>query len=69
LQGEGENNADVLALAGEAHMQNGNVQEAERVFAKAAALDPKDSNKRTSLALTHISTGDSERGLRELKCE
>jgi putative PEP-CTERM system TPR-repeat lipoprotein len=67
LQGEGENNADVLALAGEVYMQNGNTKEAERVFAKAAALDPKDSNKRTSLALTHISTGESERGFRELE--
>ena len=67
LQGDGENNADVLALAGEVYMQNGNTTEAERVFAKAAALDPKDSNKRTSLALTHISTGESERGFKELE--
>src|SRR6185295_5473527 len=48
-------------------MQNGNTTEAERVFAKAAALDPKDSNKRTSLALTHIPTGESERGFKELE--
>jgi putative PEP-CTERM system TPR-repeat lipoprotein len=64
---DADRNADVLALAGEVYMQNGNTKEAERVFAKASALDPKDASKRTLLALTHRSTGDADRGFRELE--
>jgi cellulose synthase operon protein C len=59
--------ADVLALAGEVYMQNGNQKEAEHAFAKASALDPKDPNKRTALALSHLSSGDSDRGFKELE--
>ena len=64
---EAPDNGDVLALAGEVYMQNGYTAEAEKVFAKAAALDPKDTSKRTALALTHLNSGDPEKGYRELE--
>jgi putative PEP-CTERM system TPR-repeat lipoprotein len=64
---EGEQDSDVLALAGEVYMQNGNTKEAEKVFTKASALDPKNMNKRAALALTHMSSGDVDRGFRELE--
>lgn len=64
---EAPDNGDVLALAGEVYMQNGYTAEAEKAFAKAAALDPKDSSKRTALALTHMNSADPERGYRELE--
>ena len=64
---EGSENANVLALAGEVYMRNGLTAEAEKVFAKSAQLDPKDTNKRTALALTHLSSGDADRGYRELE--
>jgi putative PEP-CTERM system TPR-repeat lipoprotein len=67
LDDEGNTNADVLALAGEAYMQGGNTKEAERAFAKAAALKPDDVSKRTALALTHLSSGEGDRGFRELE--
>ena len=67
LMEDADVNADVLALAGEVYMRNGNTKDAEAVFARAAALDPKDPRKRTALALTHLSTGDAQRGFRELE--
>ncbi len=67
LLDDGNPGADVLALAGEVYMQTGNIKEAERAFAKASALDPKDASKRTALALTHVSSGDRDRGLKELE--
>ncbi len=67
LMDEGDAGAEVLALAGDVYMRNGNTKEAERAFAKAAALDPKDANKRTALALSHVQAGDAERGLKELE--
>ena len=67
LLDEGDADSDVLALAGEVYMRNGDMAEAERYFAKAAALDPKNSSKRTAVALSHMAMGDSERGLRELE--
>ena len=60
-------NADVLSLAGEVYMRNGLTADAEKVFARAATLDPKDTSKRTALALTHLVSGDPDRGYRELE--
>ena len=60
-------NSDILALAGEVYMQNGNTKEAESVFSKASALDPQSAGKRTAVGLTHVSVGDVDRGFRELE--
>jgi len=62
-----ENNSNMLALAGEVFMQNGNVDKAEAYFKKAAALDPANTNKRTSLALSHMLKGETETAYRELE--
>lgn len=52
-----DQDANMLALAGEVYIQNGDNQKAEEYFAKAAKLDPQDTKKRTSLALTHLVKG------------
>lgn len=59
--------ADLLALAGEVFLQNGNVARAQDYFAKSAKLDPKDARKRTSLALTHMMGGDVDSAFGELQ--
>lgn len=62
-----DEDSDIQALAGEVYMRNGDALQAGRYFAKATALDPKNSTKRTELALSRIASGDSEQGLRELQ--
>ena len=57
----------MLALAGEVLMVNGEPARAAEYFAKASALDPSDVRKRTAVALTHLATGESEKGFRELE--
>ena len=60
-------NGDVLALAGEVYMQNGYTAEAAKVFAKAAALDPK-RHEQAHGARAHASAiGRSRAGYRELE--
>lgn len=65
--GKIDNDANMLQLAGEVYVQNNDVQKAEAYFAKAAALDPKDAKKRTSLAMTHMLKGNSESAFSELE--
>lgn len=62
-----EKDANMLQLAGEVFIQNNDAQKAEAYFAKAAALDPKDAKKRTSLALTHMLKGNAESAFNELE--
>jgi len=62
-----ENDSGMMGLAGEAYMQNGDIVEATRYFEKAAALDPKDPNKRTARAMSQLAGGEIERPLRELE--
>lgn len=62
-----EKDSNMLALAGEVFMQNGNVEKAGSYFAKAAALDPEHHGKRTSLALLHLAKGETETAYRELE--
>lgn len=52
-----EQDSNMLALAGEVFIQNGDAEKAEEYFAKASRLDPQDAKKRTSLALTHLVKG------------
>ena len=56
-----------LALAGQVHMQNGEVQLAEQFFARAAKVDPKNARSRTALALTRMQLGRSEQAFDELE--
>lgn len=64
---DGEADSDVLALAGEVAMRQGDVEDAKRHFAKAKELDPKNTGKQTALALSHLAGGESARGMRELE--
>jgi putative PEP-CTERM system TPR-repeat lipoprotein len=57
----------MLALAGEVYMVNGEAARAAELFAKAAALDPKDASTRTSLALSRAAAGDPDNAMHELE--
>lgn len=58
---------EMLSVAGEVYLQNGDVKTAEEYFAKASQLAPKDGRKRTSLALTHLMTGQADTAFAELQ--
>jgi len=62
-----DNDSNMLALAGEVFMQNGNAEKAGVYFTKAAALDPANTGKRTSVALSHLIKGETETAYRELE--
>lgn len=59
--------SNMLALAGQVYLQNGDVEKSGEYFAKAAALDPQNVGKKTSLALVNLATGDSDVALRDLE--
>jgi cellulose synthase operon protein C len=50
---------NALALAGQAHLQAGNVQEAEALFKAVAKVKPDDVQMKTALALTYLVNGNS----------
>jgi putative PEP-CTERM system TPR-repeat lipoprotein len=58
---------ELLAVAGEVYLQNGDVKKAEEFFAKASQQDPKNAKKRTSLALTHMLGGQVDSAFDELQ--
>lgn len=62
-----EKNSGMLELAGEVYMQNGDANKAGIYFAKAAALDPENTRKRTSVAISHLAKGETETAYRELE--
>ena len=57
----------MLALAGQVYMLHGDVDRAQRYFARASRLDPKDPVKRTTLALSHLAAGQGDAALNELQ--
>ncbi len=64
----GENvDPTLLSIAGEAYLQNGDVNKAEEYFAKAAKQSPDDARKRTSLAITHLMAGAGDSAFVELQ--
>ena len=65
LLDEPEPRSDVLALAGEVYVRNGDMAKAATYFEKAAALDPANTRKRTAVALSHMALGDVAKGFRE----
>ena len=65
--GDIEDDAAMLTLAGEVFMQNGQLQNAEATFVKAAKLDPKDPRKKTSLALLRLNKGEAEAAFADLE--
>ena len=62
-----EKDANLLALAGEVFIVNGQLSRAADYFAKATVLDPGDARKRTAVALTHMATGESDKAFQELE--
>ncbi len=69
LPGLNRDNVDpeLLSVAGEVYLQNGDVKKAQEYFAKATQQAPKDGRKRTSLALTHLMSGQADAAFDELQ--
>ncbi len=59
--------AAVLATAADAHLQNGQLAEAEALFTRAAKLAPDDTRIKTALALAQIAKGNTQGGFAELE--
>jgi cellulose synthase operon protein C len=57
----------VMALAGEAWLQLGDVKKSEAAFAKAAELAPEDNRIRTSVALSQMARGDGAAAVAQLE--
>jgi len=62
-----DNDSNMLALAGQVLIQNGRTDQAAKYFDKAAALDPKHTGKRTSLAMVKLARGDADAAFRDLE--
>ena len=65
--GKIDQDSNMLALAGQVFLQNGQVDKAGAFFAKAAALDPQNAGKRTSLAMVNMARGDTDTAFRDLE--
>ena len=65
--GKIDKDSNMLALAGEVLMQNGDAEKASEYFTKAAALDPENKSKQTSVAVSHLAQGDTTTAYRELE--
>jgi putative PEP-CTERM system TPR-repeat lipoprotein len=62
-----ERDPGMMALAGQVYMLHGDVDRAQRYFARASSLDPKDPAKRTSLAVSRLASGQDDAALGELQ--
>jgi putative PEP-CTERM system TPR-repeat lipoprotein len=58
---------ELLSVAGEVYLQNGDVKQAQEYFEKATKQAPKDGRKRTALALTHLMGGSVDTAFEELQ--
>jgi putative PEP-CTERM system TPR-repeat lipoprotein len=67
ILGKIDDDSNLLALAGEVFVQNGDVERGGSYFAKAAALDPENKGKQTALALSHLAKGETETAYKELE--
>lgn len=63
----GQPDAQLLSLAGEAHMQVRDFSKAAEYFGQASALDPKAVGLRTWLGLSKLGKGDQAAGLADLE--
>ncbi len=64
---DGQDDAALMSLAGDIHMQNGDPKKAEEYFAKAVSLDPQNPVKQTKVALSHLAGGKGESAFSELE--
>lgn len=60
-------NPTVYALVAQAHLQSGNLNEAETAFAQAARLNPNDIHSKAALALARVQRGDVKAALADLR--
>lgn len=58
---------ELLSVAGEVYLQNGDLNQAQEYFEKAAKQAPNDARKRTALALTHLMSGSVDTAFDELQ--
>ena len=58
---------EMLSLAGEVFLLNGDNKSAELYFSKATVISPNDARKKTALALTHLMSGQVDVAVDELK--
>lgn len=56
-----------LALAGEVHLQNGNLQSAEEFFKRSTQADPKSTPVKTALAMTRMQMGHVDQAYADLE--
>jgi putative PEP-CTERM system TPR-repeat lipoprotein len=59
--------AAIYSLKAQAHLQAGELAEAEQAFAAAAKVNPDDPRTRTALAVSRAMRGDGGTGLEELR--
>ena len=59
--------ADILNLAGEAQLGNGDAKASEEYFNRALRLRPADARARTALALVQVAKGNADVGMSELR--
>lgn len=59
--------AAMFSLVAQAHLQAGDLKEAEAAFERANKLDPADKRTRTALAVSKILLGNTDSGVAELQ--
>jgi putative PEP-CTERM system TPR-repeat lipoprotein len=64
---DGQQDPRLLALAGQAYLQNREFDKAAEYFGKASALAPQQAQLHTSLALSKLGQGDDARAVSELE--
>jgi putative PEP-CTERM system TPR-repeat lipoprotein len=64
---DSQQDAQLLALAGESYMQARNFNKAEEFFEKASTLEPKAANLRTSVALSKLGKGQQAQAVSDLQ--
>ena len=64
---DGQQDVQLLALAGESYMQARNFNQAEEYFEKASSLDPTAANLRTSVALSKLGKGEQAQAVADLQ--
>jgi putative PEP-CTERM system TPR-repeat lipoprotein len=64
---DGQQDPQLLALAGQAHLQAREFNKAAEYFEKASALAPQEAKLHTALALSKLGQGDDARAVSELE--
>jgi putative PEP-CTERM system TPR-repeat lipoprotein len=59
--------AAVWSMKAQAHVQQGQLQEAEEAFAQASKLNPDDARSQTALAVSRVLQGETDAGLAQLR--